>query len=139
MDFLTFAFIDIVLEFPERISFPIDHLVRLVHTLSFFIWMVDEKCLEIINVEVRWWQEVSIGLWLLFFLLFSLWCLSNCLLLFFLLWSFSQYWFQRFLAHLDLSENVNIFRKSKNVGSPGINVLDGLHETLIKYSLETIH
>jgi len=138
MDFLTFAFINVVLEFPERPSFPIDHLVRFINTLSFLVGVVDVECLEIIDVEVSWWQELNVILWLLLLLLWCsclLWC---SLLLFYLLSNFSKNWSQRFFAHFDLSENVNIFWKSEYTGSPVINVLDRLHETLIKYGLESI-
>ena len=90
MKLVAFALVNVVFETPEGPAFPVKYFIKFGHSFTFFILMIDKKCLEIIQVEFAFWQHFSVFLRFLFFLhLFFLIRLFLLLHFFFLLRLFS--------------------------------------------------
>ena len=140
MEFVSFTWINVVFQMPERPSFPIQHFIPLVDTFSFLICMVYEERFEVIQIERGLWQWLNIIKFFLFFLCWRRVCLWSLLDL--LLWLLLLYtdWLKRFDTHLDITKHFLHAWQGITSFRPSLNILHHwwLPETCIKYCLESM-
>ena len=125
---VSFTLIDVIMKMPERPSLPVKLLVELVHAFARFVLGIDKEGLEIVQIEVGWWQSLDVVLHLFSFLLHWLWSSGGLGLLLFLCfnWIWEANWLHWFCTHLDGTKSGDERWITEDSSDPSLNILDRL-------------